>query len=99
MMRWLRAVAGAVSRAAAAVLILGVRAYQHSLGLLLGGHCRYIPSCSEYAVEALRVHGPLRGTALAVWRILRCHPYASSGYDPVPPGRKHGCTKRSRGTR
>ena len=86
-MKGLRAAAGAVSRAAAAVLILGVRAYQGSLGLLLGGHCRYIPSCSEYAIEALRLHGPIRGTAMAVWRILRCHPYASSGYDPVPPRR------------
>jgi hypothetical protein len=87
MKKVVRAAAGAVSRAAAEGLVLGVRAYQVSLGQLLGGHCRYLPSCSQYAIEALRLHGPVRGAALATWRILRCHPWAGSGYDPVPPPR------------
>jgi putative membrane protein insertion efficiency factor len=82
--------AGAVSRAAVGGLVLGVRVYQLTLGHWLGGRCRYYPSCSQYAIEALRIHGAIRGTALAVWRILRCHPYASSGYDPVPPRRSAG---------
>lgn len=47
--------------------------------------CRHIPSCSEYAVEALKIHGPLKGICLATKRILKCHPWGTHGYDPVPP--------------
>lgn len=65
-----------------------VRLYQIAFSPILGGHCRFSPSCSEYAVEALRIHGFARGWRLAVWRLLRCHPFARGGYDPVPPGRK-----------
>ena len=59
----------------------------HSLGV---GGCKYLPTCSEYAVVAIATHGPLRGSALAVWRLLRCHPFARGGLDPVPttPGGK-----------
>ncbi|MCQ2440347.1 MAG: membrane protein insertion efficiency factor YidD [Clostridia bacterium] len=46
--------------------------------------CRFTPSCSAYAIEALSVHGPVKGTAYAVWRILRCNPFCRGGYDPVP---------------
>ena len=49
------------------------------------GGCRYVPTCSEYAATAIAMHGPLRGCALAVWRLLRCHPFARGGLDPVPP--------------
>lgn len=49
------------------------------------GGCRYLPTCSEYASIAIATHGPLRGSALAAWRLLRCHPFARSGLDPVPP--------------
>jgi putative membrane protein insertion efficiency factor len=51
------------------------------------GGCKYLPTCSEYAAMAIATHGPLRGTALAAWRLLRCHPFARGGFDPVPPAR------------
>ena len=66
------------------LLILGVRAYQVALGPLLPSSCRYYPSCSAYAIEALERHGAWRGTWLSVRRILRCHPFRPGGYDPVP---------------
>lgn len=49
------------------------------------GGCRYVPTCSEYAAVAIATHGPMRGLALAVGRLLRCHPFARGGFDPVPP--------------
>jgi putative membrane protein insertion efficiency factor len=48
------------------------------------GGCKYLPNCSEYAAMAIATHGPLRGSALAAWRLLRCHPFARGGFDPVP---------------
>lgn len=66
------------------VLILMVRAYQVSIGPLFPPSCRYFPSCSAYAIEALERHGATRGTWLAVKRIARCHPFTPGGYDPVP---------------
>lgn len=64
-----------------------IRFYQYLLSPLLPPACRFTPSCSEYAREALEIHGVLRGSALAVWRILRCHPLCKGGLDPVPPAR------------
>lgn len=66
------------------LLILLVRGYQVSLGQLLPPACRYYPSCSAYAIEALERHGALRGGMLSIKRILRCHPFRPGGYDPVP---------------
>lgn len=66
------------------LLILPIRLYQRAISPLLPASCRYVPSCSQYAVEAIKVHGPLRGLILAARRILRCHPWGGSGYDPVP---------------
>jgi putative membrane protein insertion efficiency factor len=74
------------------ILIAFVRVYQYTISPLLGPRCRYYPSCSSYAVEALREHGALRGLGLATWRLLRCNPFSNGGYDPVPPrhkGREH----------
>ncbi len=61
-----------------------VRTYQWTLRPVLGSNCRFFPSCSDYAVEALRMHGALRGGALSGARILRCNPWNAGGYDPVP---------------
>ena len=66
------------------VLIALVRGYQVGLSPLLPSACRYYPSCSAYAVEALERHGALRGTWLAIKRIGRCHPFRPGGFDPVP---------------
>ncbi|HEY1327726.1 MAG TPA: membrane protein insertion efficiency factor YidD [Casimicrobiaceae bacterium] len=66
------------------VLVALVRAYQLLFRPLLGANCRFHPSCSDYALEAIERHGALRGAWLAVRRIGRCHPYHPGGYDPVP---------------
>ena len=66
------------------LLILLVRLYQRYISPLTPPSCRYTPTCSQYAVEALQKHGPLRGSWLALKRLLRCHPWGGSGYDPVP---------------
>ncbi|TVQ61020.1 MAG: membrane protein insertion efficiency factor YidD [Phycisphaerales bacterium] len=68
----------------AAPLIALVRGYQMALSPIFGGRCRFHPSCSRYAIDALREHGPLRGSWLTVRRLLRCHPLGGSGFDPVP---------------
>jgi putative membrane protein insertion efficiency factor len=61
-----------------------VRGYQYAISPLLGRRCRYFPSCSEYAVEAVQKHGAFRGGWLGVKRVCRCHPWHPGGYDPVP---------------
>ena len=66
------------------LLILPIRAYQVLISPLLPASCRYTPTCSQYAVEALRIHGPLKGSWLAARRIGRCHPWGGHGHDPVP---------------
>jgi hypothetical protein len=66
------------------VLILLVRAYQRVVSPLFPAACRYTPSCSEYAVQALRRHGLVRGLWYAAARVVRCHPWAAGGHDPVP---------------
>ncbi len=65
-------------------LIALVRFYQICLSPLKPPCCRFTPTCSQYAIEALRKHGPIKGLLLAIWRILRCNPWGGSGYDPVP---------------
>ena len=73
------------------ILISIIRGYQLAISPLLGPCCRFFPSCSCYACTAIERHGPLRGLALAARRIMRCHPFAPGGYDPVPEKRQtHG---------
>ncbi|ARC89999.1 membrane protein insertion efficiency factor YidD [Rhodovulum sp. MB263] len=69
----------------ARLLALPIQAYRMVLSPWIGFNCRYQPTCSAYALEALETHGALRGGALALWRILRCNPWGGCGYDPVPP--------------
>jgi putative membrane protein insertion efficiency factor len=74
----------------AAILKGVIRFYQLTLSPLFGGGCRFDPSCSAYAVEAIDRHGAWRGCRLAAARLLRCHPFGSAGYDPVPEGEEGG---------
>lgn len=66
------------------ILILPVKFYQYSISPLIPRSCRHTPTCSTYTIEALKVHGPIKGLYLAIHRILRCHPWGTHGYDPVP---------------
>ncbi len=66
------------------LIIQPIRFYQRYISPLTPPTCRFTPSCSNYAIQAIRKHGPFKGLALAVWRILRCNPWGGSGYDPVP---------------
>ncbi|MGH9319615.1 MAG: membrane protein insertion efficiency factor YidD [Vicinamibacteria bacterium] len=65
-------------------LLVGIRVYQLSLGILFRGACRFYPSCSRYAEEAIRKYGAVRGSRLTLLRLLRCHPFHPGGVDPVP---------------
>ena len=67
------------------VLSTLIKGYRYVLSPLIGPHCRFHPSCSAYALEALEGHGTLRGLWLSLRRVLKCHPWHPGGYDPVPP--------------
>ena len=82
--------------AAARALMALITGYRRFISPLLGPRCRFAPSCSAYALEAVREHGALRGTWLAVRRIGRCHPFNPGGFDPVPPA-LHGRRTRPEG--
>jgi putative membrane protein insertion efficiency factor len=84
-----------LSRAASAAMIGLVRVYQIGISPWLGHSCRFQPSCSVYAIDAITRFGPLKGGLLATWRVLRCNPFGGSGYDPVPPSSKHPITEES----
>lgn len=73
-----------ISKAATLVLIGIIRFYQGAVSPYLRSSCRFVPTCSHYGVEALKKHGPLKGGWLTLKRILSCHPWGGSGYDPVP---------------
>ncbi len=67
-----------------AVLVWMLKGYKRWISPLLPVSCRYVPTCSEYAMEAITIHGAVRGSVLALGRLLRCHPFVRGGYDPVP---------------
>ena len=77
-------VAATIGRLVSNLLILPIRFYQVAISPHTPPACRFTPTCSQYAIEALRKHGPIKGLRLAIWRILRCNPWGGSGYDPVP---------------
>lgn len=92
MIRSAASAAGETAFRAAGLLLQGlVRGYQLFVSPVLPASCRYHPTCSQYAIDAIAGHGPARGVLLALRRIARCHPWGGSGYDPVPerpaPGR------------
>lgn len=70
------------------LLIVPIRLYQYCISPFLGPHCRFQPTCSQYAIEALERHGALMGSWFACRRLLRCHPFHQGGFDPVPPREK-----------
>ena len=65
------------------VFILPIRVYQKFVSPLLPPSCKYHPSCSQYAIDAVRIFGPVKGAVLAAWRLVRCNPFSHGGYDPV----------------
>lgn len=71
------------------LLIGAIRVYRVTLGGVLGGQCKFYPTCSMYAEDAVRVHGAMRGTLMAIWRVARCGPFTSGGIDHVPPRDRH----------
>lgn len=66
------------------LLVALLRGYKYAISPLLGRNCRFYPCCSEYALEAVEKHGPLKGASLAMKRVARCHPWNPGGFDPVP---------------
>lgn len=70
------------------IFIFFIRVYQNTLSPLLGKNCRYIPTCSEYTIEAIEEYGAIKGVFMGIKRIFRCHPFAKGGYDPVPKRKK-----------
>jgi len=84
------------AKVARTLVLAPIRLYQVTLSRVTPPMCRFTPSCSEYAVQAVRVHGVLRGLALGCWRIARCNPFGAGGYDPVPPARaKHARSREN----
>lgn len=73
----------------AKILIKLVKGYQYLISPMLGSNCRYYPTCSSYTIEAIKLHGAAKGFAMGSWRILRCHPFAKGGYEPVPGSCEH----------
>jgi putative membrane protein insertion efficiency factor len=69
-------------------MIIPIKFYKYSISPLLPNSCRHVPTCSEYAIESLKIHGIFRGSFLAIWRIIRCNPWGTHGYDPVPPAKR-----------
>ena len=67
------------------ILVSLIRGYQKYISPLHAPCCRFTPTCSQYAIEAIRLHGAFKGGLMAIWRILRCNPFVKGGYDPVPP--------------
>jgi len=83
-MKGLSSIAAALSKGLSWLLLLPIHFYRMVISPMLPPTCRFTPTCSAYAVEAIKMHGPFKGLYLAIRRILRCHPWGGYGYDPVP---------------
>ena len=81
-----------MNQSARSLVLFLLRGYKWALSPLLPPACRYVPSCSEYAMEAVDRYGVLRGGLMALWRVLRCHPFVRGGYDPVVRLNNYGVT-------
>lgn len=66
------------------ILVFFIKGYKRFISPLLGDNCRFTPTCSEYAMQAIQLHGSIKGLLLSVWRIMRCNPFGKLGFDPVP---------------
>ena len=75
-----------------AALLWLIRFYRKNISPLRPPCCRFVPTCSEYMMQAIEIHGVIKGLMLGIWRILRCNPFGKGGYDPVPP--KHRWTNK-----
>lgn len=80
-----------MNQIAKTVVLQLLRGYKWAVSPMFLPACRYVPTCSEYAMEAVDRYGVIRGSLLAMWRVLRCHPFAKGGYDPVVKGRDACC--------
>ncbi len=76
------------------LLIIIIKYYRKNISPTKIPCCRFTPSCSAYAIEAIRIHGCIKGTAMSIWRILRCNPLCKGGYDPVPEKKKSKITPK-----
>lgn len=91
------ALLGLLGRGLGLLMVAAVQLYRYTLSPMLGPRCRFAPSCSEYTIEAIRLHGPIVGLGYGLRRIVRCHPFGGSGYDPVPaPRRSRDASGRAR---
>lgn len=97
LLKALKVVKNALIKGVSLLMVGLVRLYQYTISPLLGPRCRYWPSCSSYAIEAIQVHGPFKGGWMALKRILRCHPGSAGGMDPVPGGRSEQLCKEDDG--
>ena len=79
------------------LLVWLLRAYQLLLSPMLGQNCRFYPTCSHYAIDAIQRHGAARGSLLALRRVCKCHPWNDGGFDPVPPARAKHSSSTARG--
>ena len=80
----MKSILNKVSKFMVYIMVFLIRIYQKFISPLKKSHCKFTPTCSQYAVEALKKHGPIKGLLLSIKRILRCNPFSKGGYDPVP---------------
>lgn len=86
----MKAILKFIVKVAGWILMLPVYFYKYAISPLTPASCRHVPTCSQYAIDAIKIHGPFKGFWLGTKRILRCHPWGTHGYDPVPPKKEKG---------